>query len=531
EEVGKTNKDCTLIVTTSSGKDIEVNPCEENGGWQFVMPTEDVKLTFKNKTMLVKILDGLNDTTNASELYDPATSPFSLGEFDANGNAKLQGTVGRGDVLNIFIRQGAYDSGIQYQINVEAWKIESDGQSSSEKVGRDLGTPECKDVIYSIKMPLSFEVNGVPFSTIYVKITSNKNKSYMVSAKADATVRTTTSTTSTPSTTPTTPATPSAVAKCAQGEITVTKAVNLGDTIFITVNPYEGYYLKKETLKLTITYDDGTQEKLSVGMNANGSYYYTLPANLTAGKKLKEKDPTALVVSGTFAKNTGGVHTTQKSTFSAGVGVNVTITEHSNSAYVQSGTIECNGLTINAESSGVKSGAESVAGYSEGDIGIAGAITVHVASAVTKAYINAEGNNKPVIILNGGDLKVTASTKDSEYKTNAEGSGDEGASASNTGVGAGIAVAVLGSDTLAYIPDNADIRITDPNGLDSVEVNAEQEIKEQMVAKAGSAGGTSVTPVLALTISAATSEAYIGNLAIDEITAGDIMVIAINNIN
>lgn len=53
--------------------------------------------------------------------------------------------------------------------------------------------------------------------------------------------------------------------------------------------------------------------------------------------------------------------------------------------------------------------------------------------------------------------------------------------------------------------------IKDTVKLDSVTVKSDHSAEERVTAKAGSAGGISVSPVLALNISGMRSEAYIGN--------------------
>ena len=73
-----------------------------------------------------------------------------------------------------------------------------------------------------------------------------------------------------------------------------------------------------------------------------------------------------------------------------------------------------------------------------------------------------------------------------------------------------IAVAVIGVDSVAEICDGAQIIQKEDISLNDLTIQAESTNKETMTAKAGSAGGFSATPVVALTISAVTNEALLG---------------------
>ena len=74
---------------------------------------------------------------------------------------------------------------------------------------------------------------------------------------------------------------------------------------------------------------------------------------------------------------------------------------------------------------------------------------------------------------------------------------------------------VRGTDSIVADPVTGEGKpsyIKDTVKLDSVTVKSDHSAEERVTAKAGSAGGVSVSPVLALNISGMRSEAYIGNV-------------------
>ena len=208
-----------------------------------------------------------------------------------------------------------------------------------------------------------------------------------------------------------------------------------------------------------------------------------------------------------------------------GVGVNVSVTKHTNLARIENAVISAIGLSVTAASGSEKEKVESVAtakaGYSSGNIGVGGAIAVHVASAKTKALIYSTAS---ATLQDGGSLTVKATSYE-RFATEASSvnappaaaagtvpgigttpaTGTGSSSGAQVGVGAGIAVGVFGVDVVAAIEDNTSILMTDPqtDSLDSVSVEAKHVLSESLSAKAGSAGGISVTPVLSLLISGA----------------------------
>ena len=306
------------------------------------------------------------------------------------------------------------------------------------------------------------------------------------------------------------------------GVVTTKQKVNLGETLSFVVTPDSGYMLKENSLKIHIT--SGSAELVEIiTKDANGNYSYKL-AN-TYGD-----DVSTIKITADFVSDKMGFAAPGNKTFSAGVGVDVAVTNHSNSAYIKNTNVQSGGLVVNAasgsDSSKLISSATSKAGYSQGNFGVAGAITVHVLTAKTQAYLEA-GTTQ--ITLTGGDLKVTASSVE-DILTAAEGSGTSGTtSIAVMGVGAGIALAITGVDVIARVDDNLNLtRKTEATKLNAVAVTAAHSGTETLEAKAGSAGGISVTPVLGLIVGGVLTEATLGKLPDTLDVQGDLEVSAQN---
>ena len=298
-----------------------------------------------------------------------------------------------------------------------------------------------------------------------------------------------------------------------------------GETITVTVTPNEGFRLRENSLSASAT--SGTTVQQVTAVNTQGVYTIRIP-DLPTGQTAM-----SIVLNAIFEKdpNYTGKTTQKKSTLGIGVGINVSVTEHTNNAFIKNGTIIANGLELSAVSGSpsdkVLSSATSKAGYSQGDIGLGGAITVHVASAKTKAVV---GKNVVLKLMDLSDLMLDAQSYD-RFVTVAESSptvrtvapgsgviiGQTGQSAAKVGVGAGLAIGVYGVDVVAAIEDGTKIELIDKFGnpsesaqLSDINISALHSSTEAMSAKAGSSGGTSVSPVLSLTVSGGNTSAYLG---------------------
>ena len=204
-------------------------------------------------------------------------------------------------------------------------------------------------------------------------------------------------------------------------------------------------------------------------------------------------DPLEILLSAIFEKdpNYTGPGAPKKSTLGIGVGINITVTKHTNNAYIKNGTIIANGLDMEAVSGSasdkVLSSATSKAGYSQGDIGVGGAISVHVASAKTKAAVS----NKAVLKLKDSsaiklnaqsfDRFVTAAESTPTVKTVVTGTGvaigSTAQRSSKVGVGAGLAIGVYGVDVIAAIEDGTKIEYSSGYNK-NIYSNNEIEIKD-----------------------------------------------------
>ncbi|MEN6340037.1 MAG: hypothetical protein ABFD03_07915, partial [Clostridiaceae bacterium] len=297
------------------------------------------------------------------------------------------------------------------------------------------------------------------------------------------------------------------ITQSANGTIAAPAYANGGETITITVTPTAGYKLKLNSLKVK-TVETSVEATITVTASANGAYTYKLPVPVGG-----DTQPMNIVIFGEFIKDPDYTGTTttaaKKKTFSLGVGIAVSVVTHQNYAYIKDGTITANSLELSAISGSDTDklifNADSKAGYSQGDIGVGGAITVQVVSAKTKALI---GDNAQVTLGEGGTLTI----KSESYETSTtSATAISTGTASRVGVGAGIAVGVIGIDVISKVADGANILVGGSGALTSVDITANHDNTESLKSSAGSKGGVSITPVLALLISGAHVEAALGS--------------------
>ncbi len=187
-----------------------------------------------------------------------------------------------------------------------------------------------------------------------------------------------------------------------------------------------------------------------------------------------------------------------------GIGVGVGVVDYSNTAYLQAGAAACSDISVVANSEDVSSDTEAIAGMSECNIGIAGAVAVQIVSALTNARIGSD------VTVDGGDVVVAAS-QSSNFTTIANAMSDDGAD--KLGVGAGIVIAIIGVDVNAVIEDSAEILMPDGvSQLGSLEITAAYTAQESASAAAGATatGGVAAVPVLSLVVSGASTNAALG---------------------
>ena len=226
-----------------------------------------------------------------------------------------------------------------------------------------------------------------------------------------------------------------------------------------------------------------------------------------------------------------------------GTAIGVTYFDNDNTSEIVCGVITAEDLRVDADMGFTGSGVTVKAGHipSTANFGLGGAIAVHLASAVNEATVGKDGN----YTIEGGSVAVE-STGSGHYLTVGDASGKRArrsitvggliipfepanvVTANSTGVGAGIAVGLVGVDVTARIEDGVRFK-----GLPmtSALVNASYHGTEHIEAAAGAAGGTSVVPVLALGVGGVYTQAYLGSAADEALSlTGDLAVTAVGQV-
>ena len=287
-----------------------------------------------------------------------------------------------------------------------------------------------------------------------------------------------------------------------QGKVAAASArTEVGEKVKIKVQAAEGFRLKQGSLKAEIS--DRNSSRQIVPDRGSDGYSFTMPADV---------NPETCKVSfkAVFEEGDGG----DGEKTSIGVSVAVSVVTGNNDAAIRGGSITAGkDVKVSAESTG-KATAAAVAGYSAGQIGIGGAVSVQVASQDTRARIFADGEG---FVSTGGTLTVSAGSNQT-FAVTGDASGK--AQASKAGVGAGIAVAVSGTETAAAIQDNTNLS----GALKGITITAKQKVKDSVTAKAGAAGGTSVVPVAAVDVSGTKASAMLGKAAEELAVAGNIKI-------
>ena len=266
-----------------------------------------------------------------------------------------------------------------------------------------------------------------------------------------------------------------------------------GETYTFTVTPSGGYKIRTGSVKVSLMSGGNTVNLTATGKGTE--YTVALPADAASGAVMEIQASFEVGVQPGNGSGEGG-----KSLTSLGVSVAVGVTINNNKAVVKNADVEAEGLKV-AASSATQGAVEAAAGYSAGDIGIGGAVAVQVGVAHTFARVEKTAS----LSLSGGDLTVDAASE-TKFDTKADAKGSE--KSKNAGVGAGIAVSVTGVETVAEIADGTPIAIDE--ALSGVEVTASSSDNQTLSAVAGSAGGISITPVLALLVAGADTLAHFG---------------------
>ena len=224
----------------------------------------------------------------------------------------------------------------------------------------------------------------------------------------------------------------------------------------------------------------------------------------------------------------------------AGVGVAVGVFSHDVSAIVQKGAVTAGeGLDVSALSRRVESSVVTKAGHipATSTFGLGGAVAVHIASVRNEARLKGAAR----YALEGA-VNVEAAIGHGVFETIGDASGKRVRKAlalgpvdiplidtptyraDSVGVGAGIAVGVIGVDVSAVIEDG--VKFNNKKELDSLRVAASFAGTEELRAAAGASGGISATPVAATDISGIMVEACLGKSDEAAKVLGDVSVTA-----
>ena len=306
-------------------------------------------------------------------------------------------------------------------------------------------------------------------------------------------------------------------------------AGQVGDKIKIVIQLSNNTFLVKNSLMFAgktpvyikdITYDGDGQYTCYVNIPA----ILKTEADSAAGSDLKLTFQTTV-----DPKEAQG--TVESTSTALGAGLAVDVTNYNNQAYItktKNNTITGGSVEVKAETAELSASAISKTGFVAGDLGVAGAITVHLVNANNEALI---GGSMRSVNLTGGNLIVDSAIKTSKIVTDAEAAGD-GADGKNidpdsVGVGAGIAVGVSNLAVVSRILDTVSLGGT----IGNLNINASHTGTESMAASAGASGGTSAVPVLAMNISGVSVLADSGRMLGNVLNmTGNALINAVNSI-
>jgi hypothetical protein len=200
----------------------------------------------------------------------------------------------------------------------------------------------------------------------------------------------------------------------------------------------------------------------------------------------------ALVTDGSAVESSVGV----------GVAVGINIAKITNDAIVAQ-DVSATGLTVSAGMNGADAinsfSNSATSGAGATDVGVAGSFAVNVIDTQASATLTAAAQ----VNLGGGSLSLSAANN-TEVSGEALPSGD-GATGGSVGVGASVAINIVANRAIAEVADGASIA-----DVDDVTLDASGHFSASAEASAGSAGGISITPALALSLINNTTTARLG---------------------
>ncbi|MEX1660830.1 leukotoxin LktA family filamentous adhesin [Thioclava sp. 15-R06ZXC-3] len=212
----------------------------------------------------------------------------------------------------------------------------------------------------------------------------------------------------------------------------------------------------------------------------------------------------------------------------AAVAVNVVHTK--NDATLGDGTVNATSVTVSALKLDVAklvagdpadalgdtylTSATSGAGGSK--VGLAGSLALNLVDTQSQATIA----DNATVTLTGGDLTLSS---DNETTTTATALPDEtGAAGGKVGIGASVAINIVANRSTATLGDGAAL-----NGAGGITLSASAVHDITTTAEAGSSGGVSITPVVALAMVNNTTMAQLGTQLAGVTTSGQVTIAAI----
>ena len=192
-----------------------------------------------------------------------------------------------------------------------------------------------------------------------------------------------------------------------------------------------------------------------------------------------------------------GSHKTSNGGTAVGVAAAIQVVDSASLASIGGGA-DLTAAEIKVESEMPESTFESkaTAGASGSGVGVAGALAINVSTLDANALVNSGSPD-----VNDSDVSLTATTNLTNT-TKALGKQEGGG---NVGVGAALALNIVNDTTIAGIADGANLL-----NADDLTLTATATDKVTTVAQAGSAGGTAVSPSVAITIANIETKTTIG---------------------
>ncbi len=205
-----------------------------------------------------------------------------------------------------------------------------------------------------------------------------------------------------------------------------------------------------------------------------------------------------------------GQATGKATTTGVGVAVALNWVETTNEASIgANSTISAGGLSQEAVMTDVSGDttqtfkAEATSGAGATDTGVAGSLAINIVNNTSEAIIESGTS----VTVNGGDIQLTA-VNQSEHTVNAKPTTAGGATGSDVGVGASVALSITENTTRAEIEDTVQLHGT-PDNL-SLTATANHTLATAASTGAESQGGTGVSAAAAITIANNTTTARLG---------------------